>query len=112
MRELWIRRIASCVEFGHAKSITGAKYCANVIGTADVVGDKDTMHMLNYKEVYVMEGSCTYTAALHHIVATGSKENLERLTDWCRVGPPKARVSNLDIKKLELQQFDRFAIAR
>ena len=47
-----------------------------------------------------------------HIVATGSKENLERLTDWCRVGPPKARVSNLDIKKLELQQFDRFAIAR
>jgi acylphosphatase len=46
------------------------------------------------------------------VIATGSPEKLQKLTDWCRVGPPKARVSDIEIKKLELQLFDRFAITR
>ena len=46
------------------------------------------------------------------IIATGSKKQLIQLTDWCRQGPPKARVTDLDIKELPLQPFKSFTIER
>ena len=32
------------------------------------------------------------------VVATGPRERLERLIDWCRRGPPAARVENVDVR--------------
>ncbi len=47
-----------------------------------------------------------------YIVATGSKEQLNRLIDWCRKGPEKARVKEIEIQDITLQQFDTFSIIR
>lgn len=46
------------------------------------------------------------------IIATGSKEKLDELVDWCRQGPPKAVVKNIIVKELPLQTFERFIIQR
>jgi acylphosphatase len=46
------------------------------------------------------------------IVATGTKEQLSLFTDWCRQGPPKANVTNLDVKEIPLQSFNSFTIER
>jgi acylphosphatase len=47
-----------------------------------------------------------------NIVATGSKEQLDRLVDWCRKGPEKASVKEIEIKEITLQQFETFSIIR
>ncbi len=46
------------------------------------------------------------------IIATGTAEQLYQFTDWCRQGPPKARVINLDVKELPVQLFKSFTIER
>jgi len=46
------------------------------------------------------------------IVATGTKEQLDKLTDWCKKGPAKARVTNIDVRQLALQSFADFTIVR
>ena len=46
------------------------------------------------------------------ILATGSTEQLDKFSAWCRQGPPKARVATIDIKELPLQQFPNFRIER
>ena len=46
------------------------------------------------------------------VVATGTSEQLERLADWCRQGPPKAIVTEIQAKELPLQLFDHFTIER
>ena len=46
------------------------------------------------------------------IIATGTNDQLSLFTAWCRQGPPKARVTNLDVKELPLQLFQSFMIER
>ena len=46
------------------------------------------------------------------IIATGSKEQLDKLVAWCREGPPKANVINVTTQELSLQQFYNFSIIR
>ena len=46
------------------------------------------------------------------IIATGTKEQLNKLADWCKTGPPKARVTNVDVQELSLQSFENFSIVR
>jgi acylphosphatase len=46
------------------------------------------------------------------IVATGEKEQLDKLVAWCRQGPPKASVTNVTTQQLSLQQFHNFSIIR
>jgi acylphosphatase len=46
------------------------------------------------------------------IIATGETEEIDRLVTWCWSGPPKAVVSNVSVKEIPLQAFDRFAIVR
>jgi acylphosphatase len=46
------------------------------------------------------------------IIATGTKEQLDKLLEWCRLGPPRAIVSNVTTHELSLQQFDSFYIER
>lgn len=47
-----------------------------------------------------------------YILATGTKEQLDEFTTWCKQGPPKARVNNIDVKELSLQHFSSFRIER
>jgi len=46
------------------------------------------------------------------IIATGTKEQLNKLIDWCKTGPPKARVTHVDVQELPLQSFENFSIVR
>lgn len=47
-----------------------------------------------------------------HIIATGTKGQLDKFLGWCRQGPPKARVTGIEVLELPLQEFDRFTIER
>jgi len=46
------------------------------------------------------------------LIATGTAEQLEQLTTWCRQGPPRADVTDLFITPLSLQSFNDFSIIR
>ena len=46
------------------------------------------------------------------IIATGAKEQLEKLISWCWKGPPKATVTNVTTQELSLQPFNNFSIIR
>jgi acylphosphatase len=46
------------------------------------------------------------------IVATGTAEQIEQLIKWCWLGPPKAKVTNVAVKELPIERFDKFSIAR
>ncbi|MCB9056553.1 MAG: acylphosphatase [Chitinophagales bacterium] len=46
------------------------------------------------------------------IIATGTKEQLEKLVAWCKDGSPKAVVTDIIINELPLQEFDHFIITR
>lgn len=46
------------------------------------------------------------------IIATGRKEQLDKLVEWCRQGPPRAVVSDISTQELPLQEFRNFTIVR
>ena len=46
------------------------------------------------------------------IIATGLPNQLDQFIEWCRQGPPRARVTNVEVTELPLQSFDRFVIER
>jgi acylphosphatase len=46
------------------------------------------------------------------IVATGEKEQLDKFISWCRQGPPRADVSDVETQELPLQDFRNFSIIR
>jgi len=45
------------------------------------------------------------------IIATGEEEKLKEFITWCRQGPPQARVINLTMQELSLQEFRNFSIS-
>jgi len=46
------------------------------------------------------------------LVATGSQEQLDKLIDWCRLGPPRAQVTGIEVKELPFEEFRRFKVHR
>lgn len=46
------------------------------------------------------------------IIATGTKEQLDKLVEWCWVGPPRARVTVIETEQLPFQHFDQFIVVR
>jgi acylphosphatase len=46
------------------------------------------------------------------IIATGLKIQIDEFINWCRQGPPKAIVTNVIVKELPLQLFEKFIILR
>ena len=46
------------------------------------------------------------------LMATGTEEQLQQLTDWCRKGPPRARVEGIEIADMEWQPYADFIIIR
>jgi acylphosphatase len=46
------------------------------------------------------------------IIATGEKDQLDKLIAWCREGPPRAVVDNVTTQELSLREFKNFSIIR
>jgi len=46
------------------------------------------------------------------IIATGEKEQLDKLVAWCWEGPARAHVTNVTTQQLPLQKFYKFSIIR
>jgi acylphosphatase len=46
------------------------------------------------------------------LMATGTPEQLEKLIAWCRRGPSRAVVSNVQVEEMEPRSFDSFVIER
>jgi len=46
------------------------------------------------------------------IICTGTPEQLDSLINWCRQGPPKAKVTNVEWKEKDLQSFKGFMVIR
>jgi acylphosphatase len=46
------------------------------------------------------------------ILATGNEDTLNRFISWCRKGPPRAVVSQVDVSKKEETGFDNFQIKK
>ncbi len=38
--------------------------------------------------------------------------HLDQFIEWCRQGPPRARVTNVEVAELPPQSFERFVIER
>jgi acylphosphatase len=46
------------------------------------------------------------------ITATGTRDQLEKLTSWCWEGPPRATVTKVTTQDIPLQSFYKFSIVR
>jgi acylphosphatase len=46
------------------------------------------------------------------IVATGSSGQLQKLIQWCKVGPVKAMVTEVVVNEIEEENFKSFQIVR
>jgi acylphosphatase len=45
------------------------------------------------------------------VIATGDEEKLEQLIAWCRQGPPRAVIENIDVKEVPLEAFEGFRVS-
>ena len=46
------------------------------------------------------------------ITATATEETLQKFINWCKQGPPKARVDDVIIEELDPEEFNSFRIIR
>lgn len=46
------------------------------------------------------------------IIATGSRQQIQELIDWCRKGPKRANVTDLKVEEIPTKAFDKFEIIR
>jgi acylphosphatase len=68
---------------------------------------KETAHRLNITgEVKNLDDGTV------EIIATGTKEQLDDLIEWCKQGPPRAAVTEVQVKDLPLQESVHFTIKR
>ena len=46
------------------------------------------------------------------ITATATEELLQKFIDWCKQGPPRAKVDGVIVEELNLEEFNGFRIIR
>ena len=46
------------------------------------------------------------------VVATGREQDLHDLAEWCKSGPPRAKVSDVEISNLPIREFPGFSIQK
>lgn len=46
------------------------------------------------------------------IEVEGDEGNLSQFVEWCRQGPPRAQVTNVDVQEGKVKNFERFEIKR
>jgi acylphosphatase len=47
-----------------------------------------------------------------HILATGTGDQLDQLVQWCKQGPRNAKVSSVNVVKMEMEKYFGFTIQR
>ena len=78
--------------------VQGVFYRATAKDVADLTGVKGWVRNLPDNNV--------------EITATAAEETLQKFINWCKRGPPKARVDDVIVEELELQEFNGFRIIR
>jgi len=46
------------------------------------------------------------------ITATATEETLQKFINWCKQGPPKAKVDDVIVEQLDTEEFSGFRIIR
>jgi len=78
--------------------VQGVFYRATAKDVADLIGIKGWVRNLPDNNV--------------EIIATASEETLQKFINWCKQGPQKAKVEDIIIEELELQEFNNFKVIR
>jgi len=78
--------------------VQGVFYRATAKDIADELGVKGWVRNLPDRNV--------------EITATATEEILQKFIDWCKQGPPKARVDEVIIEELGTAEFNAFRIIR
>ena len=78
--------------------VQGVFYRATAKDVADLIGVKGWVRNLPDNNV--------------EIIATASEETLQKFINWCKQGPPKAKVDEVAIEELDLQEFSNFKVIR
>ena len=78
--------------------VQGVFYRATAKDVADQLGIKGWVKNLPDKNV--------------EIRAIASEEILQKFIDWCKQGPPKARVEDVIVEELDFEEFKGFRIIR
>ena len=78
--------------------VQGVFYRATAKDAADLTGVKGWVKNLPDNNV--------------EIHATATEETLQKFINWCKQGPPKARVDNVIVEELDLEAFNNFKIIR
>ena len=78
--------------------VQGVFYRATAKDVADLTGVKGWVRNLPDNNV--------------EITATAPEEPLQKFINWCKQGPPRARVEDVVIEELELQEFNNFKVIR
>ena len=63
-------------------------------------------------ELIVSGTVCNRPDGSVEIHAEGSRERIEALIDWCRIGPPRATVNRVDIHDATVKNYSGFVILR
>lgn len=78
--------------------VQGVFYRATAKDVADLIGLKGWVRNLPDNNV--------------EITATAPEETLQKFINWCKQGPPKAKVDEVIIEELTLEEFKGFRIIR
>ena len=78
--------------------VQGVFYRATAKDVADLLGIKGWVKNLPDRNV--------------EITATATEELLQKFIAWCKQGPPKARVDDVIVEELNLEEFKGFKIIR
>ena len=78
--------------------VQGVFYRATAKDVADLIGVKGWIRNLPDNNV--------------QITATATEETLQKFINWCKQGPPKARVDDVIIEELDPEEFNSFRIIR
>ena len=46
------------------------------------------------------------------LLACGTEDTVQKLVEWCKTGPPLAKVTEVTITEVELQSFTTFTVER
>ena len=78
--------------------VQGVFYRATAKDVADLIGVKGWVKNLPDDNV--------------EILATAAEDVLQKFIAWCKQGPPKAKVDEVVVEELSLQEFKGFKIVR
>jgi len=78
--------------------VQGVFYRATAKDVADLTGVKGWVRNLPNNDV--------------EITATAAEDVLQKFIAWCKQGPPKARVDDVVVEELSIEEFSGFKIIR